>query len=211
MTAVICLLERLLACAQAKQWTPCQVLRSSQATLAMWRAATFGATTSLRLIYMLIAMTFHAGLILTIVTSLSLGQFLIEYRDVHDKDLLPDAHGHAYTSLPSESYALKNPALSSSEQSDSGLAPMYRDVPASPAPLPSSTPHRSRTRPESIFIHPNESNIARADAVALQLGLSGATDFVSNAGLVAGTASAGVGQWETGKGKDLARALLRPK
>ncbi len=34
---------------------------------------------------------------------------------------------------------------------------------------------RSKARPDSIFIHPNHSNIARADAVAMELGLSSST------------------------------------
>ena len=65
---------------------------------------------------------------------------------------------------------MKEPLLSSSEEA-------YALEGSSYPPLPSGRP-RSRSKPESIFIHPNHSNIARADAAAVQLGLAGDTDLV---------------------------------
>lgn len=61
---------------------------------------------------------------------------------------------------------------------------------------------RSRSKPDDILIHPAQSNFARADAVALQLGLGGETERVQ--GFMVPEASA----WEIGKGKDLAREML---
>ncbi|KAF8560134.1 hypothetical protein OG21DRAFT_1492535 [Imleria badia] len=57
---------------------------------------------------------------------------------------------------------------------------------------------RARSKPDSIFIHPNESNLARADAVALELGIAGDTKLVQG--------NRAVGQsWQLGKGRDVAR------
>lgn len=62
---------------------------------------------------------------------------------------------------------------------------------------------RSRSKPDAIFIHPTESNLARADAVALELGLSGNTDRVQ--GNVYDLEEA---PWATGAGQKAARTLL---
>lgn len=63
--------------------------------------------------------------------------------------------------------------------------------------------HRSRSKPEDIFIHPTESNIARADAAALELGLAGNTERVQG-----NTYAGKEAPWEAGTGRDAARALL---
>lgn len=62
---------------------------------------------------------------------------------------------------------------------------------------------RSRSKPDDIFIHPNQSNLARADAVALELGISGDTERVRGNNYPQDEAA-----WEHGKGRDVARALL---
>lgn len=62
---------------------------------------------------------------------------------------------------------------------------------------------RSKSKPEDIFIHPAESNIARADAVALELGLAGSTERVQGYSYTKEEPP-----WEMGKGKDMARAIL---
>ena len=74
----------------------------------------------------------------------------------------------------------------------------------SPGSSSSGTRPRSRSKPESNFIHPNESNLARADAAAAQLGLAGDTERVQ-AGVYA---AAGADAWEHGRGRDVARELL---
>jgi len=67
---------------------------------------------------------------------------------------------------------------------------------------------RSKSKPDTlnIFIHPNESNIARAEAVAQELGLSGETELVK-ANVYHEPEHDGEG-WELGKGRDVARGLL---
>jgi hypothetical protein len=62
---------------------------------------------------------------------------------------------------------------------------------------------RSKSKPEAIFIHPAESNIARADAVALEMGLAGSTERVQSYGYTKEEPP-----WEMGKGKDMAREML---
>lgn len=61
---------------------------------------------------------------------------------------------------------------------------------------------RTKSRPDSIFIHPTHSNLARADAAALELGIAGDTE------LVKGNRPLDYQAWEHGKGKDVARQLF---
>jgi len=115
-------------------------------------------------------MTFHVGLILIIVASLSVGQLAIELHNI------PRPH------------------------------PFYRveaDIsqPLLPQERPKTRP-RSRSKPDDIFIHPTQSNIARADAAAMELGLAGETDRVRGFKVQENSA------WEAGKGRDLARGML---
>jgi len=69
---------------------------------------------------------------------------------------------------------------------------------------PCKTRPRSKSKPDEIFIHPAESNIARADAVALELGLGGNTERVTSHHYH----SRDMPTWETGKGRDVARQML---
>ena len=62
---------------------------------------------------------------------------------------------------------------------------------------------RSKSKPDAIFIHPTESNIARADAAALEMGLTGDTELVKGYSYTKEEPA-----WEIGKGKDLAREML---
>lgn len=71
-------------------------------------------------------------------------------------------------------------------------------------PQPVATRPRSKSKPSKIFIHPADSNLARADAVALRLGLGGDTDLVKGNQYPADAEPA----WTVGKGKDIARELL---
>lgn len=88
----------------------------------------------------------------------------------------------------------KEPLLASGEYEQPAEADTYPPISSRP---------RSRSKPAGIFIHPAESNLARADAVAVQLGLSGDTELVK-----ANEYPADEEPWELGKGKDVARALL---
>lgn len=62
---------------------------------------------------------------------------------------------------------------------------------------------RSRSKPDAIVIHPAESNLARADAVALELGLSGNTERVHGNRYDREEAA-----WLPGAGQNAARVLL---
>lgn len=70
-------------------------------------------------------------------------------------------------------------------------------------PMSPITRPRSKSKPDGIFIHPTHSNLARADAAALELGIAGSTERVH--GNIYPHKEAA---WETGQGRDAARALL---
>ncbi|TBU46128.1 hypothetical protein BD309DRAFT_999290 [Dichomitus squalens] len=188
LTIVICTSERILTYAVSKQWHPWRGHRPSRVGLALWRACLYWLVTLDRLMYMLIGMTFSIGLIIVAVTTLAVGQFVIEYLDLGERpvsDSFPPSN---------ENVHVKEPLLRSSEEA-------YE--PETSYPPSRQSRSRARSKPESIFIHPNESNLARADAAAVQLGLSGDTD------LVKGNVYPADGEtWEHGRGRDTARELL---
>ena len=95
---------------------------------------------------------------------------------------------------------MKEPLLAADEDAyGPEPSPVY---PPSRPTLHASRP-RSRSKPESIFIHPNHSNLARADAAAANLGIAGDTERVK-----ANTYPADEDAWEHGRGRDVARELL---
>ncbi|KAF4611695.1 hypothetical protein D9613_004201 [Agrocybe pediades] len=183
LVASICLSERFLTFVLEKQWTP-RICRRSRTCLAMWRTGLYSIATFLRLCYMLAGMTFHVGLIFCIILSLSIGQFLIELRK------LPKAPDSLSRNPRAHESSL--PLLSDEEPTTYPLKPVHN-----------KTRPRSKSKPDDIFIHPTESNIARADAVALELGLAGETDRVAY------SRPKGSPAWEIGKGRDIAREMLR--
>ncbi|KAL5640419.1 hypothetical protein ACGC1H_007614 [Rhizoctonia solani] len=79
ITSTICLSERYLTYLISTKWTPTQ--SKNPVAVSLFRSALYWVVTFERLVYMLIAMSFHAGLILVTVTSLSIGQFLIELQE----------------------------------------------------------------------------------------------------------------------------------
>ncbi|PPQ99944.1 hypothetical protein CVT26_009299 [Gymnopilus dilepis] len=192
----ICLSERFITFLLDKQWAP-RMFRLSRLPLALWRTALYSAATSLRLCYMLVAMTFHAGLIAVIVSQvfiLSHSFLILESQII---TLSSAQFIHELSNLPKpQNLPLRNmtepatqPLLSREEQSH---------------PLKSfRTRPRSKSKPDEIFIHPTESNIARADAVAMEMGIAGETERVQ-AFLYQHEAP----PWEMGKGKDIAREML---
>lgn len=62
---------------------------------------------------------------------------------------------------------------------------------------------RSRSKPENIFIHPDDSNLFRADAVALEMGITGDTELVKNSSRPGREES-----WSRDDGEDRAREIL---
>lgn len=172
LAAALCLLERLLTFALSRHWLPFHAVRKSRSRRALWRAGLYAVATLLRLLYMLLSMTFHVWLILTIVLSLAVGQFFIEYYEQsHESDI----RNGRYISLSS--------------------------------PPPAMRKLRSRTKPAGLFIHPNNSNLARADAVAVELGLHGSTEHVSAPRMSSDSEDNGT-LWDHDRGRDAARALL---
>ncbi|GAV98767.1 copper transporter [Lentinula edodes] len=143
----ICFSERFLSFISEQEWRPPFVARSRWQN-AFWKTALYWVITLLRLLYMLCAMSFHFGLLLVIVTSLAVAHLLIEVR----KDIQSSDTRGAYSSI---------------EQ------PFHDDTPNHHLP---SVRLRSKSKPNGIFIHPQHSNLARADAAALQLGLGGPTE-----------------------------------
>ncbi|TFK89875.1 hypothetical protein K466DRAFT_597407 [Polyporus arcularius HHB13444] len=183
LTIFICLSERVLTYAISKKWNPFSSRRQSRVGTALWRSCLYWLVTLDRLLYMLIGMTFSFGLIIVAVTTLAAGHFVIEYLDLSPHSSQDPEH-------------MKEPLLPS---------PMDDRFSESSSSYPPPRPNRprSRSKPDSIFIHPNHSNIARADAAAVQLGLAGDTD------LVKGNVYPSDGEtWEHGRGRDVARELL---
>lgn len=182
------------------------------------------------------------------VTSLSIGQFIIEYLDNHEQEharneyacLFPFYTNGSKEFFNSSVETVKEPLLSSSPTSyEPSFAlhpyPAYRSSSARSYPYSdiSSTSSvslanettvlgassltepsrdqqgpfrrpRSRSKPTSIFIHPTQSNIARADAAAIHLGLAGDTEMVKGNMY----ATEGDPAWKIGSGKDLARQIM---
>ncbi|THH20482.1 hypothetical protein EW146_g869 [Bondarzewia mesenterica] len=101
----------------------------------------------------------------------------------------------------------------SSPPSSSGYRPINDDPTYSRSPMtsldkprspPSARPRaKSKSKPADIFIHPNHSNIARADAAAVEMGIHGDTDRVK-----ANVTTDDGDAWVPGKGRALARELL---
>ncbi|CAE6534412.1 unnamed protein product [Rhizoctonia solani] len=79
ITSAICLSERYLTYLMSTKWTPLQ--SKSPVAVSLFRSALYWVVTLERLIYMLVAMSFHAGLIIVVVTSLTIGQFFIELQE----------------------------------------------------------------------------------------------------------------------------------
>ncbi|KAI0778849.1 hypothetical protein BD413DRAFT_632318 [Trametes elegans] len=202
LTACICFSERLLTYAMSKKWDPlARGRRRSRVGTALWRTVLYWIVTFDRLMYMLLGMTFSLGLIVIAVTCLAIGQFTIEYLEC-----TPEQRAHH-----ADSDNMKEPLLPS--PSSDGDEPYTRSststasYPPAPAPAPprpaQQTRPRSKSKPGDIFIHPSDSNLARADAAAAELGLAGDTERVK-----ANVYPAAEDPWQHGQGRAVARELL---
>ncbi|KAI0686642.1 hypothetical protein BC835DRAFT_1513216 [Cytidiella melzeri] len=184
LTIAICVAERSLTYAIHTSWSPLNWTKRTRARKALWKAALYWVVTLLRLLYMLVAMTFSVWLLLITVTTLAAGQFIIEYLETPD-----------YSSMTE---CVTNAASTSS------LPRAHSSSSVNVATDPAMGRPRSKSKPDAIWIHPTESNLARADARAMQLGLSGDTELVKAPELPA----EGEHAWEVGKGRDLAREIM---
>ena len=133
-----------------------------------------------------------------------MGQFVIEYLDLAPRP------PHEYVSIrrfhlpletqcdwPCSTENAKEPLL------DSPSSDRFESDASSSYPPPRPNRPRSKSKPDSIFIHPNHSNLARADAAAVQMGFSGDTERVK-----ANVYPADEDAWEHGRGREVARELL---
>ena len=71
--------------------------------------------------------------------------------------------------------------------------------------------HKARgckVKPAGLFIHPNNSNLARADAVAVELGLHRSTERVEVLRTSCDSDDGGLAAWGHGRGRDAARHML---
>jgi hypothetical protein len=180
LTSIICLSERFLSFVISKHWRP-HFIGHSRLAKAVWRTTLYGVATTLRLIYMLIAMSYQVGLILAVVVTLSIGQFFFEYVDA------APAKSTIYNDI-------RDSLLESESEDDSYNMSTRSWQPKS---------GRTKSKPEAILIHPGDSNLARADAAAQELGIAGDTERVK-----ANRYPVDQDAWEHGKGRDVARQLL---
>jgi len=222
LTIVVCVLERLLTYAISKNWSPLAWTQRSRLRKALWKSALYWLVTFLRLMYMLIAMTFSLWLIIITVTTLSFGQFIIEYMETPNYDSNRDlerikepllSSSNAYESaFPLHPYGAHEHAndtypydLSPSSVSSSSLPRAHSSSSVNVVEQSTSGRPRSKSKPDHIWIHPAESNLARADAAALELGIGEDTDMVQGNQLPPDSEPA----WEIGRGKDLAREIMK--
>jgi len=149
LTALLCLLERSLTYAIAKNWCPFLTCRQNRLRIALWKAALYWAATLLRLTYMLIAMSYNLGLIIVTATALAVGQLLIEYLEVPE-------------SPTRDSYRMKEPLLNSIED-------QLTDSHSAIEPNSSSKTHgRPHSRPKPG----NPNNTFHADETVLEMGIT---------------------------------------
>ncbi|KAF9245885.1 hypothetical protein BU15DRAFT_40579 [Melanogaster broomeanus] len=172
--SAVCLSERFLTVVLNKNVQPRWAQRSRLANAA-WRSSVYGLVTFLRLLYMLVAMSYQLGAIAVVVVTLSVGQFATEYFDYRE----PDSERH-----------VEEPLLGAS-------AGRHR--------LAGPTRPRARSKPTAIFIHPNASNLARADAAALELGIAGDTELVKGNWAPHHDRQE---TWQHGQGRDIAREMF---
>jgi hypothetical protein len=127
------------------------------------------------------------------VLSLATGQFFIElYEHAHSPD------HQTYVPLPASPLILgpAHPTRSSGYHHLSLSSPPCR-----------RRGSRSKPKPAGLYIHPSNSNLARADAVAVEMGLHGSTERVKTV-RTSCDSDDDERMWEHGRGRDKARALL---
>jgi len=118
LTATICLLERAFTFLLSERFHPPR--SGSRISTAARKTALYSVVTTLRLLYMLISMSLHAGLIAVIVLSLSLGQFCIEC--IESSDSVPSSGRPAESLL----YSKDSPYSPLASHYDS--SPRHRDA-----------------------------------------------------------------------------------
>ncbi|KZP25380.1 hypothetical protein FIBSPDRAFT_950401 [Athelia psychrophila] len=100
-------------------------------------------------------MSYNLGLIAVTVTALAAGQFVIEYLQV-----IPSTSSRSMSLQRSYHLDDDEPLLGVRTPDDSPTPPRVQHKRAATKP---------KNKPDGIFIHPNESNIIRADTIALEM------------------------------------------
>ncbi len=127
----------------------------------------------------------------------------------HDPSMSLHSYNHYRSSSPPLSYSHRSASSSVTSttcffRTPSPIPEVKEVVQVKPQPVSTKGRPRSKSKPTRIFIHPNDSNLARADAVALQLGLGGDTELVKGNQYP----QDGQGTWATGKGKVIVREIM---
>ncbi|KAB5591861.1 Ctr domain containing protein [Ceratobasidium theobromae] len=148
ITAVICLSERYLTYLISTKWMPFK--KRNPIAVALLRSAMYGVATLERLIYMLIAMSFHAGLILATVIFLSIGQFFIELQEAK---ACPGAAG-SYHPLRN-SIDLDNESFAERPTSPFRFPRTPRDTQPEATQFQLRTPITTSPQPRSPFLAPS--------------------------------------------------------
>lgn len=211
LIVAICVTERIIT-SYIDAGYPVE-LSSSRWRTALRRSLLFWIAVVLRLFYMLIAMTFSIPLILTVATTLALTQFILELRS-KPKSGLHSTHDYTAVDIRRDHDHDLNDSFLSLRNGDGGGTSASSTFVAlesvSTTPKATITRPRSKSKPDDIFIHPAESNIARADVLAMQLGISKGDTTPER--MLQQQRQQPPPSWEVGKGKDLARTLMsQPK
>ncbi|KAJ2917870.1 hypothetical protein MD484_g2595, partial [Candolleomyces efflorescens] len=154
-------------------------------------------------------MTFSIPLILTVATTLAITQFILDLRS-KPRSVLHSTHDYAAVDLRHHhDHDLDDSFLSMRNGDEGGTSASSTFVAlesVSATPRPTVTRPRSKSKPDDIFIHPAESNIARADVLAIQLGVSKGDTTPER--MLQKQRQQPPPDWEVGKGRDLARTLM---
>ncbi|KAF5332510.1 hypothetical protein D9611_005114 [Ephemerocybe angulata] len=214
MLIVFCVTERIIT-SYHESSNAAYPQNSNRWRVALRKSLLYWIAMVFRLFYMLAAMTFNMGLILA--TSLATTQLFL---DLRSKPHLTHHSTHLHDFTEADSSTDAEPLLyqprSSTGSASRGQGPHPHSSSGSTfvalesmTPTPPTTRPRSKSKPDDIFIHPAESNVARADLLAMQLGLAGDTERVSKLPEYSPVGPEGTSKnWEVGRGRDVARELL---
>jgi hypothetical protein len=146
------------------------------------------------------------------VFSLTFGQFLIEYYEQpHDHNPLTTTHHRKYVA---HSRFFFHPPPEQTEplpirSTYNVTLPTSQSPPASRMTMLRKATIRGKVKPTGLFIHPKNSNLTRADAAAVELGLHRSTERVEALRTSCDSDDDDVmAAWGQGRGRDTARNLL---
>ncbi|TCD71122.1 hypothetical protein EIP91_012070 [Steccherinum ochraceum] len=169
LTMSLCLFERTLTFAMSQDWCPLTSIRRTRLRRTLWKTCLYWIVTMGRLLYMLVAMTNSAGLIIVAATSLSIGQFVIHYlEDSHQPEHrarhIRDSENVKEPLLETDSPTQYSHSLPLRKYSASSIAPPYDyDHQHSPVSPVSSTSRNEYSYHEDPFSEEPMSSNSRSD------------------------------------------------